>query len=255
VVFYGPCQVNTRLAEGKVRLQVATDYPFEEDVLITVTPENAQVFPLLLRIPGWCGAAEIAVNGESWPAPAASGEYLAIQRTWQPGDQVRMHFAYPIRLEKWERSEFGIHAAGTAVLRGPLTYALPVKEDWQPIKPPAQGPGKDVIAFRVVLADGAPWNYALRLNATHPERSLNPVKLPVQAGARPWEQPALGLTARARRVLNWKIEGDADHPRTPLLPYNPVQLSGDVEEVTLVPFGFTHLRLTYLPTEDHPGEL
>jgi len=72
----------------------------------------------------------------------------------------------------------------------------------------------------------------------------------VPAGARPWEQPALGLKARARRVLNWHLEGDPDHPRTPLPPYNPMRLSDEEEEVILVPFGFTNLRIAYLPTVD-----
>ena len=100
----------------------------------------------------------------------------------------------------------------------------------------------------VVLVKNTPWNYALKLDTAHLEQSLKLVKLAVPAEARPWEQPAQGLRARVRRVLNWLPDGDPEHPRTPLLPYNPMKLSNEEEEVTLVPFGFTHLRITYIPT-------
>jgi hypothetical protein len=248
VVYYGPCQVQTILpGSGAVSLQIETGYPFEDVVAITVTPQRPSVFPLLLRVPAWCGAAVVTLNGADCLEPAVPGSYLRLERAWQPGDVISLHFEYPLRLEKWERSEFGLRAAGAAVLRGPLTFALPLQEDWQPFKPPAQGPGKDVVAYRVMLAEGAPWSYALALDPQHPDANLALVHLSTPVGSRPWEHPPLGLKARARRVLNWYLEGDPEHPRTPLLPFNPVRMADNEEEVTLVPFGFTHLRLSYLP--------
>ena len=65
--------------------------------------------------------------------------------------------------------------------------------------------------------------------------------------SRPWEAPPIGLQVGARKVLNWRMDGEPEHPVTPNLPYNPMRLSEEETVVTLVPFGFTHLRLTYLP--------
>jgi hypothetical protein len=70
---------------------------------------------------------------------------------------------------------------------------------------------------------------------------------PVMVADQSWEYARLGLAVKAHRVLNRRLEGDVEHPKTPLLPYNPMQLGAEEETVTLVPFGFTHLRVAYLP--------
>jgi hypothetical protein len=138
--------------------------------------------------------------------------------------------------------------ATAAVLRGPLIFAPPIKEDWQRFDPPAHGPGQGIVAYRVMPAPDAQWNYALALDGAHPEASFTLVHLPVPEGSRPWEHPPIGLQVKARQVLNWHMGGDPEHPTTPLMPFNPMRLAEEATMVTLVPFGFTHLRMTYLPT-------
>jgi uncharacterized protein len=248
-VYYAPCQVEADLAQaGRVTLLVDTDYPFEDEVRIELRLEHPAAFPLRLRIPGWCSGAEVSVGGGASGESARPGTYAMLERTWHDGDRVTLHFDCPIRLEKWERSEFGVRAGGVAVMRGPLTFALPVAEDWQPFTAPAHGPGQQLESYRVLPAENAAWNYALLLDQEHPEESLELARLPRPAGSRAWENAPFGLRARAHRVLNWRLQGEADHIMTPLMPFNPLQLADEVEEVTLVPFGFTHLRMTYLPT-------
>jgi DUF1680 family protein len=247
LVYYGPCRAEAQVpGAGKVALHVETGYPFTDDVAVTVTPQQLVPFTLHLRIPAWCRGAQVEVNGQSIPA-VAPGEYLALRRVWLPGDRVTLRFDYAVEIEKWDRSEFGVRAGGVALRRGPFTFALPVEEDWQRFKPPAQGPGAEVVAYRVLPATGAAWNYALILDPANLDGSVAIEHVDVPAEARPWECAPLGLTVRARRVLNWYMEGDPEHPRTPLLPYNPMRLAEEEEMVTLVPFGFTHLRMTYLP--------
>ena len=248
VVYYGPCTASANVSGvGQVTLQMDTDYPFEDEIRITVTPEQKAEFAVQLRIPEWCSSATLLVNGDPQAAPAEPSTYARLRRKWAPGDQILLRFECPIRLDIWKRSEFGVRAAGIAVQRGPLTYTLPVQELWQQFDVPAQGPGKDPVCYRVLPAEGTAWNYALVIDRQHPETCITPVRLPVPPESRPWEHPPLGLQARARRVLSWHIEGDPDHPKTPGLPYNPMKLSDQEETVTLVPFGFTHLRMTYLP--------
>ena len=43
------------------------------------------------------------------------------------------------------------------------------------------------------------------------------------------------------------MEGDPEHPMTPGFPFHPIKCSEQIETVTLVPFGTTRLRMTYLP--------
>lgn len=160
---------------------------------------------------------------------------------------MELNLHSPIVLETLPASEAGVREGGVVVRRGPLTFTLPVAEDWRQFTPPSQGPGHDVVAYRVFPAEGAEWNYALVLKAEHPEQSFTPVRVPVPAGSRPWEHPPIGLEVKARKVLNWFMEGDPEHPKTPFMPFRPMRLEEAVTTVTLVPFGFTHLRMTYLP--------
>lgn len=248
VVYYGACQVHTQLpGVGDVTLQMETEYPFEDQVALTVAPVQPATFDLFLRIPGWCRAATIQLNGEAWQAQINPGSYMRVRREWQAGDHLTLRFDVPIRFERWERSEFGVRAGGVTVLRGPLTFALPVQEDWRPFGPPARGPGKGVTAYRVLAAPDAQWNYALVLNQEHPEESFTLLKLPVPADGRPWEGAPMGLRVKARKVRNWYVQGEPAHPVTPGMPYNPMELDDHEAEIVLVPFGCTHLRMSFLP--------
>jgi DUF1680 family protein len=250
---YGPCVAHAALPDaGLVTLEMITRYPFEDTVILNVSPAVAASFALYLRIPGWCRAAALSVNGEPVALPVQPGAYAVLRRTWQPGDRVELRFDNSVRLIQWMRSQadFDIRAPAVVLQRGPLTFALPVKEDWRQFTAPAQAPVQvpsHVRSCRVLPAEGAAWNYALCIDPAQPPADLPLVELSVPPGSRPWEYAAVGLRVPARRVVNWRMDGEPDHPMTPGLPYKPMLLADEIETVTLVPFGCTHLRMTYLP--------
>jgi len=77
--------------------------------------------------------------------------------------------------------------------------------------------------------------------------SLTVKKLPSGGG-----QSGLGLEPvyriggfNTRRVLNWRMGGDPEHPKTPGFSFNPMRLPDQIETVTLLPFGATRLRMAY----------
>ena len=261
VACYGPCRAQAALpGVGAVTLEIETEYPFEDEVLIAVSPAEAATFTLHLRIPGWCSAASLSVNGEPWATPATPGSYVDVCRMWQTGDRVALRFENPVRAACWQRSnlDFDIRVPAVTLLRGPLTYALPVAEDWQEFTAPAQAPVQapdHVRSCRVLPAGDAAWNYAVCVDPEHPQDGVAPVRLAQAPGSRPWEQAPVGLQVQARRVLSWRMDGEPAHPMTPGLPYRPMALDARTETITLVPFGCTHLRLAYLPyvlPEDEP---
>ncbi len=56
-VAYAPSDVTTVVRGGTtVKVAETTDYPFRNRVELTVSPEKAAQFPLLLRVPGWATA-------------------------------------------------------------------------------------------------------------------------------------------------------------------------------------------------------
>jgi len=117
---------SAELAVGghKVTLKVDTDYPWRGRVNIAVDPGKPTDFILALRIPGWCHAAKVAVNGgEVDIQPLVEKGYAKIRRVWQPGDKVVLTLSMPVeRIEAHPavRADCG----RIALQRGPLVYCL-----------------------------------------------------------------------------------------------------------------------------------
>lgn len=88
--FYIPGTIRTRTPEGTaLRLNIATEYPADGAVRIAVMPEQEETFSLALRIPGWCKAASLWVNGEE--AAVVCG-YHTLTRRWKAGDTIQLRF-------------------------------------------------------------------------------------------------------------------------------------------------------------------
>ncbi len=112
------------LAEGKVKLGQQTRYPWDGEVTITVDPEKKFAFTLHLRVPGWCKAAPlIEVNGKRVEKLTPSKGYVALARTWAPGDKVRLVLPMPVErvlADPRVKADVG----RVALQRGPIVYCL-----------------------------------------------------------------------------------------------------------------------------------
>lgn len=105
-----------------VRLAMRTDYPWTEDVTIEVRPAKSVEFTLYIRCPGWCRGARGTVNGEAI-AVSAPGGYVALRRTWQAGDQVKLVFPMPVERVRADPRVSTV-AGCVALQRGPVVYCL-----------------------------------------------------------------------------------------------------------------------------------
>lgn len=119
---YTASELRFTAAGREVRLAVATDYPWTETVTITVNPTVASSFTLHLRIPGWCRAATLAINGQPQPLAPVNG-YAVVTRTWSPGDTVTLTLPMPI--ERIHADPRLSNVAGKVALqRGPIVYCF-----------------------------------------------------------------------------------------------------------------------------------
>lgn len=246
-VYYGPMEVRLghHPTAGSLSIEVDTDYPFEDEVRMLVRPDVPVTLPLRFRIPGWCRSAELRINGEPWPYPVRPGRFALVERRWRSGDEIVLRFDVPIMLDWYTHSLQAV--PGAAVVRGPLTYCLPIPEDWVYVGQGKPGPENLEEEWNVVPADGAVWNIALEIDPRAPESSLLPATLDVPANALPWKHAPIGLVCKARRLPQWQTDTVNGKPQTPALPVPPLQPDAERFNVTLVPFGFTHIRMTYLP--------
>jgi uncharacterized protein len=83
------------------RLRQDTDFPESTEILVTVESAPVSSAALRLRIPSWCAAPRLWLNGreESGVRP---GTYHAIERLWKSGDTLKL--TLPMEL-KWVRSD------------------------------------------------------------------------------------------------------------------------------------------------------
>lgn len=124
VHLYHPGALTWKLEDGSpLAVLQKTNYPWDGTVEITVTPEETKEFTLFLRIPGWSAKHDVTVNGRPIPGSTRAGAYLAVKRTWKPGDIVRLSLDLSPRLTQsnhYIRENLG----KVAVERGPLLYCM-----------------------------------------------------------------------------------------------------------------------------------
>ncbi len=123
VHLYDAARIRWRLADGTpFTLTQHTRYPWDGTITLAIEPERAAEFTLYLRIPAWAPAATLTLNGE--PAPGAApqpGRYLALRRTWQPGDRVSLALDMPVTLLEAD-ARVPETRGSVAVQRGPVIY-------------------------------------------------------------------------------------------------------------------------------------
>jgi hypothetical protein len=140
---YAPGTVVGTTGRGRLELRAATDYPWDGRVEFEVVTAPDGPTGISLRIPGWCGAPTLQVNGADAGA-ARPGSYATVRRAWRPGDRVTLNLPLSVRKT---RSASTIDATrGCAALeRGPLVYCIEQADAPQQVR-----------LDQIFLADGAP---------------------------------------------------------------------------------------------------
>lgn len=123
VHFYDNSELNWHLENGTgLKVAQKTNYPWDGNVEINVTPAQASDFTLYVRIPGWTDAAQVTVNGKALTG-ATPGQYLPIRRRWSSGDVVQLKIdVVPQVIEANPR--VADDTGRVAIQRGPLIYCL-----------------------------------------------------------------------------------------------------------------------------------
>jgi len=123
VHLYDNSEMNWHLENGtNLKIVQNTNYPWDGNVEITVTPANTSKFTFYVRIPGWADHAQVAVNGRG-VSGATPGAYLPIRRQWTPGDVIQLKAeVLPQVIEA--NARVADDSGRVAIQRGPLIYCL-----------------------------------------------------------------------------------------------------------------------------------
>ncbi|AXY78643.1 hypothetical protein D3H65_14085 [Paraflavitalea soli] len=245
--------------EGTVTAQVGngnsvtivenTHYPFEESVGFTIRAAKTTAFPLYLRIPEWCKAPVVKVNGKSVTLQASPGGYVKLTNAWKNNDRISLELPMELQLRTWDKNKNSV-----SINRGPITYSLQIKEryeqkdskataigdsKWQENADPAKWP-----SFEIYPA--SQWNYGLLLNEQPLDKTFTVIKKswpkdnnPFTLGGAP-----IALKAKGKQIPSWTID---QYGLCGLLPQSPVATTEPVTELTLVPMGAARLRIASFP--------
>ena len=227
-VAYAPCTVTADLQGVPVRIDLKTDYPFDDKLSFTVKTRQKTNFSLYLRIPAWTQKPELKIENEKTITPIP-GTFYRLERKWNNTTHLTLRLPMPVRIQRRYHNSVVIE-------RGPLVYALKVAEDWKLLK--GELPHADW-----ELYPASPWNYAIAIDINDPSKSLTFTSRPVGNCPFSPEGAPIGAIAKGKRLPQWKIETNTAGP----LPDSPVDSNQPLEKLTLLPYGCTHLRITEFP--------
>jgi hypothetical protein len=225
-------------------LDVVTDYPFGDFLDITVSSTASSPFNLYIRIPTWATQANVSLNG-SEPMRAQNGTFFMV--TVPPTAMIHVELNPDIYID----SVGVLYNGAVSIHRGALTYGLSLGESVN-VTDSHECPSPDhpqILDYEINSTSA--WNIALILDPTRPlSQYLSFSRSAAVNMSQPFDHanPPLQITAMARLIPSWGlVHGSADAPPSSPACTQPGSCSETPFQVSFVPFGSQHLRMSVLP--------
>lgn len=229
---YAPSEVNVKVAGGEeVNIKEETNYPFEDEITFWVNPKKQTAFEFVMRVPQWCDAPIVKINGEEVQATVSEDNFITLDRTWKKGDKVTLKLPMEIRTSRW-------YEKSVAFERGPLLYALKIGERWEK-KTNELWPDPFYEVYPT-----SDWNFGISRHVFEKgeiEVEFNGMK------EMPWnlENAPITLKMKGIQLPYWKEYAGNPGP----MPFETFtnQERGAEKMIELIPYGCTTIRISQFP--------
>lgn len=243
-LIYSPSEVTAKVSNDViVRMVEDTYYPMDEKIRFTLHIETKRLksvnFPFHLRIPSWCKEATITINGKPFKT-VRGGNIEVIRRDWNSSDVVELHLPMDIRIDdSW-------YEKSVSVERGPLVYALRIEEEWTK-KEFSDEEKKQFGDSYWEVKPTTPWNYGLLDFDKNKTKETFSVLIDEEKIKNNFfwnlENAPIEIKVKAKKIPTWQIYNEMTGP----LPYSVSKSESQVEEIILIPYGCTTLRVSEFP--------
>lgn len=250
---YGPCSIHfTDTLGTEISIEEETCYPFRENITLKVSTDKPIARKLHLKIPAWCKNYSVHVNGKAVHGEIRNG-FIALDHTWN-NDTVEIFFEMkpvvrPMKDVYFPNEDLAVVECGA------LIFSLQPEEKWTEIPGETMTPlPEDWKCYKVDyvmskgdgtgnIKGGLPFHYsidrALYANACTIERVES------EGFGNPWEEKPLKLSVPLHKSP-YIYRGHTPHGNfATALPFeNPALSMREEQQMELVPYGSTTLRLT-----------
>jgi hypothetical protein len=250
---YSEGEVTSKVGNGGLtKIITTTKYPFEDVIEMKVITFAKNSFPVYLRVPAWCTAPVVKVNGKQLKVDVKAGEYIKLNNEWKNGDKISLQLPMQVTVREWTKNK-----NSTSVNYGPLTFSLKIGENyvkkdsketaigdskWQETADPAKWPTWEIYPTTA-------WNYGLLLNKAQPAQSFTVVKGVWPKDNNPFTNTSapIQLKATGKQIPGWVVD---QYGLCGVLPASPVKTTEPLTNLTLVPMGGARLRISAFPVAE-----
>ncbi|MBS1563775.1 MAG: glycoside hydrolase family 127 protein [Bacteroidetes bacterium] len=247
---YGPSVEKALVGKSRepVTITETTNYPFADNISFSFDLAKPLSFPFSFRIPGWCKAPVVTINGKRYNGALRPGSFVRLNRLFRSGDRIVVQLPMQPKLNNWA-------PYGAAVEYGPLLFAYAVPEKVTidtATYPNLLGKRSPDPAFPALdIRPDGPWNYALQTDAHYSAKSIRVLRN--TAGGYPYDPSSVPLVLRVpvRQVKAWGLDSGR---YTPAMPASgKFEYLSKTDTITLVPYGSTRLRVSVFPVVTAPS--